>query len=82
MCKEIFEKLRNPKCFFIMPVLVVLLLGFLAGKYIGKSPETLNTISFTGTGEIFVKPNLAAITFSVQSEAKTVAEDRELKIGI
>jgi len=74
MCEKIIEKIRDRKCFFIMPVLAVLLLGFLAGKYIGKSPETPNTISFTGTSEVFVKPDLATITFSVQNEAKTVAE--------
>lgn len=43
------------------------------GRYIGKPPEVQNTISFTGTGKIFVKPDLALITFAVQNEAKTVA---------
>lgn len=62
--------------------LIVLILFFAAvtlnkikeGRYIGKPPELQNTISFTGTGEIFAKPDLALITFAVQNEAKTVAE--------
>ena len=87
MCKEILEKFKDKKCFFVMPMLVGLFLLVLTayvaflipnkikeGKYIGKPPELQNTISFSGTGEVFVKPDLALITFSVQNEAKSVAE--------
>jgi hypothetical protein len=39
-----------------------------------KIQETENTITVSDTGEIYVKPDLALTTFSVISEAKTVAE--------
>lgn len=87
MCEQIIEKFKEKRCFFIVPFLVGLFLLMLTlyiaflipnkikeGKYIGKPPEVQNTISFTGTGEVFVKPDLALITFSVQNEAKTVAD--------
>ncbi len=44
------------------------------GKYIGQDVESRNTISVTGTGEIYAKPDLALISFSVVIEAKTVGE--------
>jgi uncharacterized protein YggE len=44
------------------------------GKYIGQEIESRNTISVSGTGEIYTKPDLAITTFSVKTEAKTVAE--------
>jgi uncharacterized protein YggE len=43
-------------------------------KYIGQSPEYKNTITVSGTGEIYAKPDLAVINFSVVTETKTVAE--------
>jgi len=45
-----------------------------ANKYIGRDVSTQNTISVSGKGEIYVKPDLAVMDFSVLSEAKTVAE--------
>lgn len=89
MCKEILEKLLKNKELLIVKLglavglfLIVLTVSvgvdilnkIKEGKYIGEPPELQNTISFTGTGEVFVKPDLALITFSVQNEAKTVAE--------
>jgi len=44
------------------------------GKYIGQEIETKNTISVSGKGEIYVKPDLALVTFSVKNEAKQVSE--------
>lgn len=44
------------------------------GKYIGQEIETKNTITVSGTGEIYAKPDLAITTFSVVTEAKTVVE--------
>ncbi len=44
------------------------------GKYIGQEIETKNTISVSDTGEIFAKPDLAVVSFSVMGEAKTVTE--------
>lgn len=43
------------------------------GKYIGQEIESKNTISVTESGEIYAKPDLAIIIFSVANEAKTVA---------
>jgi hypothetical protein len=43
-------------------------------RYIGQDIEIKNTISVTGNGEIYAKPDLALITFSVTNEAKTVAQ--------
>ncbi|MDO8503065.1 MAG: SIMPL domain-containing protein, partial [bacterium] len=44
-----------------------------AGKYIGQGIQLKNTITFTGTGDIYAKPDLAIINFSVVNSAKTVA---------
>lgn len=44
------------------------------GRYIGKEIEAKNTISVTDTGEIYAKPDLALIDFSVVTEGKTVTE--------
>jgi len=44
------------------------------GRYIGQEIETKNTISVSGKGEVYVKPDLAITTFSVITEKKTVTE--------
>ena len=44
------------------------------GKYIGQSVQNRDTISATGVGEVYSKPDLASMSFSVISEAKTVNE--------
>jgi len=44
------------------------------GKYIGQEIETKNTITVSGKGEIYVKPDISLTTFSVITEAKTVNE--------
>jgi len=44
------------------------------GKFIGRDIETRKTISFAGKGELYVKPDLGVISFSVLTEKKTVAE--------
>jgi len=44
------------------------------GKFIGRDIETRKTISFTGKGELYVKPDVGMISFSVLTEKKTVAE--------
>lgn len=64
---------------------VVLVLGavFLAAltlatlkeySYIGDDVPNYNTISVEGTGEVFLKPDVAEFTFSVNREAATVAD--------
>lgn len=44
------------------------------GKYIGYGIEAKNTITVSDSGEVYAKPDLAIIDFSVVTEAKTVAE--------
>lgn len=44
------------------------------GRYIGQEIEVRNTITVSGTGEIFIKPDLAKVDFSVVTDKKTVAE--------
>jgi uncharacterized protein YggE len=44
------------------------------GRYIGQEIEAKNTITVFGTGEIYTKPDLAIVDFSVVTEKKTVAE--------
>ncbi len=44
------------------------------GRYIGQEIEAKNTITVSGTGEIYTKPDLALLDFSVVTEKKTVAE--------
>ena len=80
MCLKIFENIKEQKCFFIIPVLLsasllllILSISFAKDIFTGKAPEVPNTISFTGTGEVFIKPDLALITFAVRNEATTVA---------
>ncbi|MCX6761127.1 MAG: SIMPL domain-containing protein [Candidatus Nealsonbacteria bacterium] len=43
-------------------------------KYIGQGIEAKNTITISDSGEIYAKPDLAITSFSVITEAKTVAE--------
>ncbi len=43
-------------------------------KYIGQEFEARNTITVSAQGEIFAKPDLAIVSFSVVSEAKTVGK--------
>ncbi len=42
------------------------------GRYIGQDVVSRNTVSVSGTGEIYAKPDLAITAFSVKTEAKTV----------
>ncbi len=45
---------------------------FVEGGYIGD--EMRNTVSVSGTGEVYAKPDLATIDFSVRTEKETVEE--------
>jgi len=44
------------------------------GEYIGKNIEERNLITVSGTGEVYAKPDLALISFSVVTEKKEVSE--------
>ncbi len=48
--------------------------GIKKGNYIGKDAEYQNTISVSTTGEVYTKPDLAIMEFSVVTEKKTVEE--------
>jgi len=45
-----------------------------ASKYVGQGIGTRNTITVSDSGEIYAAPDLAVTSFSVVTEAKTVAE--------
>ncbi|MBU4082660.1 SIMPL domain-containing protein [Patescibacteria group bacterium] len=44
------------------------------GRYIGQEIESKNTITVSGQAEVYAKPDLALVVFSVVTEAKTVAQ--------
>lgn len=44
------------------------------GRYIGQEIESKNTITVSGSGEVYVKSDLAFVTFSVITEKKEVAD--------
>lgn len=44
------------------------------GRYIGQEIESKNTITVSDSGEVYAKPDLALVSFSVITEARTVAE--------
>jgi hypothetical protein len=44
------------------------------GRYIGQEAQFKNSIIISETGEVYAKPDLAVVIFSVIKEAKTVAE--------
>lgn len=52
-----------------------------SGKFIGLNPESKNTVSFSGEGKVFAKPDVAEINLSVVNEEKTViaAQDKNTK---
>lgn len=47
------------------------------GKYIGQEIESKNTITVSAMGEVYTKPDLALVAFSVVNEAKTVSKAME-----
>ena len=78
---------RNKNLFSILIVILIVFFGCLIvltgvniansikeGKYIGQEIETKNTITVSGKGEIYAKPDLASVSFSVKNEAKQVSE--------
>ncbi len=45
-----------------------------AGKYIGQDVKNMRTITVSAEKDIYVKPDLAEVNFSVKTEAKTVKQ--------
>ena len=82
-----FQEVQFKNLKFVFGILAILFLAvvtvwFGAGalnklkenRFIGKEAEVKNTISVSGIGEIYAKPDLALIDFSVLTEKKTVGE--------
>lgn len=70
---EEFKKYKN----LLICVLTAFLIALTISTVIdikNKIQETENTITVSATGEVYAKPDLALTTFSVITEAKTVAE--------
>ncbi len=73
-------KYHKPIMIVVCAFLIVLVVFFgvkvaneiKTGKYIGRVAEQKNTITVTGDGEVYIKPDLGLISFSVVNEAKTV----------
>ena len=76
----------RPKIIFILGSVFVLFLITLTvstivdvqnkikqGRYIGEEIAIKNTITVSGTGEVYAKPDLSLITFSVRNESKTIS---------
>ncbi|PIW92633.1 MAG: hypothetical protein COZ88_01235 [Candidatus Nealsonbacteria bacterium CG_4_8_14_3_um_filter_34_13] len=72
------------RAFIIVVIILLVHLIFLVGfkihnviketEYIGKDIEAANTIFVSGEGEVYAKPDLAIIDFSVKNEAETVTK--------
>lgn len=72
-------------CVFLIVVIIYFAVqtqnNIKAGQYIGQDVASRDTITATGTGEIYAKPDLASMTFSVISEGKTVNEAMADNVG-
>ena len=75
MCEGSFKKLLS--------IFVIILAVFVAvkayngireSKYIGKEFSPNSSITVSGTGEVFAKPDIAQISVSVEEEAKDIVE--------
>ena len=76
ICKDLKEKCKC-LCTTLLVILGIFLITLIISKAIDikdKIQTTGNTITVSDTGEIYAKPDLALVTFSVVNEAKTVAE--------
>ena len=82
-----FQELQFKNLEFVFGILAILFLAVVTvwfgvgalnklkeNRFIGKEAEVKNTISVSGTGEIWTKPDLVLIDFSVVGEKKTVIE--------
>jgi len=70
-----YEFLGKCKCAAILPAILVILAAVWLGVDIcNKTSESDNVITVSATSEVYAKPDLALTTFSVVTEAKTVAE--------
>ena len=79
--KQLFVVLGIVLCLFLAALVVSTAVDvqnkIKEGRYIGREFEAQNTITISGEGEIYARPDLAIVDFSVVSEAKTVAQAME-----
>jgi hypothetical protein len=83
------QEIIHPKKKILVPLIIILSIFFAIltistlvdvfnkikeGKYIGQESEFKNSISISETGEVYAKPDLAMVSFSVVNEAKTIAQ--------
>jgi len=75
--EEFFKGKNKCLCSALLVILGVFLISLIVSKAIdiqNKLQETENTISVTETGEVYAKPDLAIVDFSVVTQKKTVEE--------
>lgn len=75
--EELKEKMYQSSFKGLVGVATLLLLALAVSTAVDikdKLKEATGTIAVSGTGEVYVKPDLAKTSFSVVTEAKTVAE--------
>jgi uncharacterized protein YggE len=53
------------------------LIAFKQYTFVGQDIPAMHTIAVAGEGEVFVRPDIAVITFSVEAEAETTAAAEE-----
>ena len=79
--KQLFVALGVVLCLFLAALVVSTAVDvqnkIKEGKYIGREFEAQEVITVSGKGEIYAKPDLAIVDFSVVSEAKTVGPAME-----
>jgi uncharacterized protein YggE len=80
--KSKYELLMTSSLLIFCLLLIIVIIFFAvriqndikAGQYIGQDVQNINVITATGVGDVNSNPDLAQITFSVISNAKTVSE--------
>lgn len=79
--KQLFAVLGIVLCLFLAALVVSTAVDvqnkIKEGRYIGREFDAQEVITVSGEGEIYAKPDLAIVNFSVVSEAKTVAPAME-----
>jgi hypothetical protein len=77
-CKKSKDILIIVVIVFVLALIVSTIVGIpnkiKQGRYIGRETAVNNTIAVSGQGEVYVKPDLAMIEFSVSAEASTVGK--------
>lgn len=82
------ETLFTNKKFITISIAFVALLSLLAlvkfvnevkaSKYIGSDKQTVNVISFSGTGEVLAVPDIATLSMTISKDASTSKEAQDI----